>query len=176
MGILYVKALHVIFVVSWFAGLLYIIRLFIYQTEAEEKSEVERKAVQSQLKIMSNRLWTIITWPAAILATIFGYWMVIEFNYWSQPWMMVKLMLTTLLWVYHLITHRLYKKLQNDEVTWSSSQLRLWNELATLWMVTIIFVVTLKGGLSWLYGTIGFFGVGLLLMIGFKVYRKIRKD
>ena len=74
---LYPKALHIIFVVSWFAGLFYIIRLFIYHTEAEEKPESERKALQDQFKIMENRLWYIITWPAAILATVFGVWMVL---------------------------------------------------------------------------------------------------
>ena len=103
---LYLKALHIIFVVSWFAGLFYIIRLFIYHTEAEDKLDGERKVLQNQFKIMENRLWFIIAWPAAILATIFGVWMVIDLNLWTQPWMMVKLGLTFLLWVYHLYTHR----------------------------------------------------------------------
>jgi protoporphyrinogen IX oxidase len=176
MGILYIKALHIIFVVSWFAGLLYIIRLFIYQTEAEVKPAAEKKAVQSQLKIMANRLWTIITWPAAILATIFGYWMVYEFDYWNQPWMMVKLALTTLLWVYHIITHFIYKRLQNDIISWNSTQLRIWNEIATLWLVAIVFVVILKGTLNWIYGTLGFFLVGIVLMIGIRIYKRLRKD
>jgi putative membrane protein len=175
MGILYIKALHIIFVVSWFAGLLYIIRLFIYHTEAESKPEIERLAIQGQLKIMENRLWNIITWPAGILATIFGYWLVIEFNYWNQPWMMVKLILTTLLWVYHIITHVIYRRLQNDSVSWTSTQLRIWNEVATLWLVTIVFVVILKGTLDWIYGTLGFFLIGIMLMLGIKIYKKLRK-
>jgi len=171
---LYLKALHIIFVVSWFAGLFYIIRLFIYHTEAEDKPDGEKKVLQNQFKIMENRLWFIITWPAAILATIFGVWMVIDLNLWNQPWMMVKLGLTFLLWVYHLYTHRLYNRLQNDQIIWTSNQLRVWNEVATLWLVAIVFVVILKGTLNWIYGTIGFFLVGVVLMIAIKTYKRLR--
>jgi len=171
---LYLKALHIIFVVSWFAGLFYIIRLFIYHTEAESKPEIERKALQDQFKIMENRLWFIITWPAAILATVFGVWMVVELNLWTQPWMMVKLGLTALLWIYHLYTHKLYLDYQGNQITWTSNKLRLWNEVATLWLVAIVFVVVLKGTLNWMYGTIGFFLVGIVLMIAIKAYKRIR--
>jgi len=174
MAILYLKALHIIFVVSWFAGLFYIVRLFIYHTEAEVKPEAERKALRAQFKIMENRLWYIITWPAGVLATVFGYWLLIDLNYWGQPWMMVKLGLTTLLWAYHLITHVLYKRLQNDRITWNSTQLRVWNEVATLWLVAIVFVVMLKGALDWVYATIGFFLVGMVLMIAIRMYKRLR--
>lgn len=175
MGILYIKALHIIFVVSWFAGLFYIIRLFIYHTEAEVKPPVERKSLQTQFKLMENRLWYIITWPAAILATIFGLWLVYLYDWWTQPWMMVKFALVILLWVYQMITHMLYKRLQNDQISWNSTQLRIWNEVATLWLVAIVFVVILKGTLNWIYGVLGFFGVGILLMMGIKLYKRFRK-
>lgn len=175
MGILYIKALHIIFVVSWFAGLFYIIRIFIYHTEAEVKPPVERKALQTQFKLMENRLWYIITWPAAILATIFGLWLVYLYDWWTQPWMMVKFALVILLWVYQMITHMLYKRLQNDQISWNSTQLRVWNEVATLWLVAIVFVVILKGTLNWIYGVLGFFGVGILLMMGIKLYKRFRK-
>ena len=171
----YLKALHIIFVVSWFAGLFYMVRLFIYHTEAEDKPEAEKNILQNQFKIMEYRLWYIITWPAGVLATIFGYWMVIEMNLWSQPWMMVKLGLTTLLWVYHLISHKIFLNYRKGLVNWSSKQLRLWNELATLWLVSIVFVVVLRGTMNWIYGTIGFFAVGILLMLGIRLYRKLSK-
>ena len=67
MDISYIKALHIIFVVSWFSGLFYIVRLFIYFAEAEKKEEPAKKILQTQYKIMSKRLWYIITWPSAIL-------------------------------------------------------------------------------------------------------------
>jgi putative membrane protein len=172
---LYLKALHLIFVVSWFAGLFYMVRLFIYHTEAEEQEPKSKGVLFGQFKIMEQRLWQIITWPAAVLATVFGYWMVIELNLWSQGWMMLKLGLTSLLWGYHLATHWLYLRYQRDELVWSSTQLRLWNELATLWLVAIVFVVVLKGTLNWIYGTLGFFAVGVLLMVAVRTYKRLRK-
>ena len=175
MELLYVKALHIIFVVSWFAGLFYIVRLFIYHTEAESKTELEKKALQTQFIIMERRLWTIITWPAGILATIFGYYLVYRLNRWNIPWMMLKMGMTTALWGYHLINHMLYKRLQKNEISWTSGQLRMWNELAALFLVSIVFIVILKSSLNWIYGSIGFFAVGLLLMILIRMYKRLRK-
>jgi len=171
----YLKALHIIFVVSWFAGLFYMVRLFIYHTEAEERDVSERKVLQDQFKIMESRLWNIITWPAAVLSTVFGYWMVWELQLWTQPWMLVKIGLTTLLWVYHFITHRIYRQYQNDVISWTSVRLRMWNEVATLWLVSIVFVVILRGTLNWVYGTLGFFAVGILLIIGIRLYKALSK-
>lgn len=171
----YLKALHLIFVVSWFAGLFYIVRLFIYHAEAEQRPEGERDILQTQYKVMERRLWYIITWPAAILATVFGYWMVYETQLWTQTWMMVKIGLTSLLWVYHLISHRMFTQFQGGAVRWTSTKLRLWNELATLWLVSIVFVVVLKGTLNWIYGTLGFFAVGVALMLGIRMYKRINK-
>ncbi|MFT7381507.1 MAG: putative membrane protein, partial [Roseivirga sp.] len=74
----YIKALHIIFIVTWFAGLFYIVRLFIYQVEAAEKPEPDRTILGDQLKIMANKLWYIITWPSAVLTLIFGTWMIIN--------------------------------------------------------------------------------------------------
>ena len=175
MGLLYIKALHIIFVVSWFAGLFYIVRLFIYHTEAEDKPTTEKDILQAQFKIMEKRLWYIITWPAAILASIFGFWMVYELNLWSSMWMNVKLGLTMLLWVYHIYTHFLFKRLQSDMISWSSKRYRLWNELATLWLGSIVFVVVLKNTMDWVYGTVGFFAVGIVLMLGIRLYRRLNK-
>ena len=75
MDIAYIKALHIIFVITWFAGLFYIVRLFIYYAEAEEKEETAKFILQTQYKLMSKRLWHIITWPSAVLASLFAFWM-----------------------------------------------------------------------------------------------------
>jgi putative membrane protein len=69
----YIKALHIIFVITWFAGLFYIVRLFVYHVEAEKKEELAKRILQNQYKIMSKRLWYIITWPSAILASFFAF-------------------------------------------------------------------------------------------------------
>ena len=75
---LYLKALHIIFVVCWFSGLFYIVRLFVYYAEAQLKPEIEKEILSKQYQLMTNRLWFIITFPAAILSTLFGIWMLIE--------------------------------------------------------------------------------------------------
>lgn len=75
---LYIKALHIIFVVNWFAGLFYMPRLFIYATEANEKPEPEKTILIEQFKIMQRKLWYIITWPACIITMSFGIWLLIK--------------------------------------------------------------------------------------------------
>lgn len=86
----YIKALHIIFVITWFSGLFYIVRLFIYSAEANEKPEPDRGILLKELGIMQSRLWYIITWPSAILTLIFGTWMGILYG--SLPsWLLVKL-------------------------------------------------------------------------------------
>ncbi|MGV3657580.1 MAG: CopD family protein, partial [Chitinophagaceae bacterium] len=91
---LYTKALHIIFIVTWFSGLFYIVRLFIYNTEAAEKEEPEKSILQKQFSIMIKRLWLGITWPSAVLTLIFGPWMWIQLDYLPQ-WLFVKLFFVT---------------------------------------------------------------------------------
>lgn len=170
-----VKALHIIFVVSWFAGLFYIVRLFIYHTEAGEMKEPERKILTTQFTLMESRLWWIITTPAMLLTLIFGVWMlVLNPNLLHQGWMHVKLTFIVLLLAYHFICQQIMSKLRNDNSTWKSGTLRIWNEVATLCLVAIAFLVSLKNSMNWIYGTIGFFAVAISLMILIKLYKKYR--
>ena len=113
----YIKALHLIFVITWFAGLFYIPRLFIYQIEAQDKSDFERKILSVQLKIMSKRLWYIITWPSAILAIFFGLSLLNFAPYLlDQPWMHAKLLFVFILIAYHIKTHFIFKMFQKYNV------------------------------------------------------------
>jgi putative membrane protein len=170
-----VKALHIIFVVSWFAGLFYIVRLFIYHVESQSKPENEAKILTDQFKIMQHKLWWIITTPAMVLTVIFGVWMFFINPYLlQQPWMHIKLTFIVLLLVYHFICQRTMNQLKRDEIRWSSTQLRLWNELATLFLVAIVFLVEMQSTLSWIGGIFGFFGVGITLMIAVKLYKNYR--
>lgn len=171
----YIKALHLIFVVTWFAGLFYIPRLFVYQIEAFHKPSPEKEILGAQLKLMAKRLWNIITWPSAILATIFAIWLLILMPSWlQQGWMHVKLAFVILLILYHLKTHQYYKQLQRDEVKKTSNFMRLWNEGATLILFSVVFLVILKNSINWIFGVVGIFVLGILLMLGFKVYKRIR--
>jgi len=172
----YIKSFHLIFVITWFAGLFYIPRLFVYQIESFYKPSPEKEILGKQLKLMSKRLWYIITWPSAILATIFAIWLLILQPYWlEQPWMHVKLLFVILLIIYHLKTHQYYKQLQNDEVKKTSSFMRIWNEGATFILFAVVFLVILKNAVNWIYGVIGIFLFSILIMLGFKFYKRIRE-
>ncbi len=171
----YIKSLHLIFVITWFAGLFYIPRLFVYQIEAFHKPSPDKEILGTQLKLMAKRLWNIITWPSAILATVFAVWLLVLQPFWlHQPWMHVKLTFVVLLILYHLKTHQFYKQLQRDEVTKTSNFMRLWNEGATFILFAVVFLVILKSAINWVFGVIGIVVLGLLLMLGFKIYKSIR--
>ncbi|MFM7636918.1 MAG: CopD family protein [Crocinitomicaceae bacterium] len=171
-----VKALHIIFVVSWFAGLFYIVRLFIYHVEALKEEEPKQSILVDQYRIMQRRLWWIITTPAMLLTLVFGIWMlVLNPTLLKLGWMHLKLGFIVLLLIYHASCQVIMFRLANGEHTLTSAKLRVWNEVATLFLVAIVFIVVLKSSLNWVYGTLGFFGVGLLLMVGIQVYKKRRK-
>jgi len=171
----YIKALHLIFVITWFAGLFYIPRLFIYHIEATQKPEPDKSILASQFKLMTKRLWFIITWPSAILASLFAFMLLHLAPGWlSQDWMLVKLGFVALLYAYHIKCHLIFKELQKDVVKWSSNQMRLWNEVSTLILFAVVFLVILKDAFNWIYGVIGIFFLGIMLMLGIKIYKRIR--
>lgn len=171
----YIKALHLIFVVTWFAGLFYIPRLFVYQIEAFHKPSPEKEILGKQLKLMAKRLWFIITWPSAILATLFGIWLLIIVPAWlTQGWMHIKLFFVVLLIIYHIKSHFMYKELQQDIVKYSSNFMRIWNEGATIVLFAVIFLVILKTTIGWIFGLLGLVGLMVFLMLGFKLYKKLR--
>ncbi len=171
----YIKSLHLIFVITWFAGLFYIPRLFVYQIESFYKPSPDKEILGEQLKLMSKRLWYIITWPSAILATIFAIWLLILQPYWlEQSWMHVKLGFVVLLIIYHLKTHQYFNQLQNDVVKKTSSFMRIWNEGATFILFAVVFLAILKNALNWVFGVIGIIVLGILIMLGFKLYKNIR--
>ena len=173
---LYLKALHVIFIVCWFAGLFYIVRLFVYYAEAQLKPDIERQILSKQFALMSNRLWFIITWPAAVLATIFGVWMLFENPILlQQPWMHVKLAFVLLLWLYHFKCHQYVKQLDCGTLAKSNSFFRIWNEGATIILFSVVFLVFLKNAFNWIYGVVGIILFSMLLMMGYKYYKKVRE-
>ncbi len=172
----YYKALHIIFVVSWFAGLFYMVRLFIYRAEAEEMEEPKRSILSTQYKIMQKRLWSIIAWPAMILTTVFGVLMVWEVpTFLYQSYFHVKLGFVFVLYIYHFCCHAIFKQQKGDKIRFTSTQLRIWNEVATLLLVSVVFIIVLKHSLNFIWGTVGFMLVGVLLMLGIRLYKLIRK-
>lgn len=172
----YVKSLHLIFVITWFAGLFYIPRLFVYQIEAHAKAEPEKSILLKQLKIMTSRLWYIITWPSAILATAFAVWLLFLNPYWLQAsWMHVKLGFVVLLIIYQIKTQLIFKELENDVVKWTSNGMRIYNEGATLILFAVVFLVILKSAINWVYGLVGLLVFAIILMLLFKLYKRVRE-
>ncbi len=170
---LYIKALHIIFIVTWFSGMFYIVRLFIYNTEAAEKTNPERDILLAQFRVMIRRLWLGITWPSAILTLIFGPWVWILMG--STPdWLLVKLIFVVLLYLYHFSLHVIYREQSMGIFRFSSQKLRVWNELATLFLFAIVFLASVKQAMSWIFGLTGIISLGIILMIAIRLYKKLR--
>ena len=171
----YIKALHIIFVVTWFSGLFYMVRLFVYNAEAYTKTEPDKTVLMNQYGMMQKRLWYGITWPSAILTIIFGTWMAILYG--SLPaWLIVKLCFVLGLFLYHLSLQKIFDQQQQKNFKWTSQGLRMWNELATLFLIAIVMLAVVKELLNVLWGILILIAVASLLMIAIKVYKKYRRD
>lgn len=171
---LYIKAIHIIFVVTWFSGLFYLPRLFIYTREAQEKPSPEREILTSHFILMSKRLLYGITWPSAILTIIFGTWTALYYNHLPQ-WLSIKIFLVACLFIYHISLQRIFNRQKQNIFNRSSNYLRIWNEVATVFLVAIVFLATVKNSLSAIWGTAGIAVLIIVLMAAIKIYRKIRE-
>ena len=172
---LYAKVIHIIFVVCWFAGLFYMVRLFIYHTEAKSKPEQEYQILHRQFQIMESRLWWVITVPSMYLTVLAGLVMLYQVPSLLQAgWMHVKLAFVLGLIAYHFACQRIMFQLRDGHSSWSSGRLRLWNEGATLFLFAIVFMVVLKSAVTWIFGVLGLLVLSVLLMMGIRLYKKYR--
>jgi protoporphyrinogen IX oxidase len=170
---LYLKALHIIFIVTWFAGLFYMPRLFIYNTEALEKTGEARIALQEQFTIMIKRLWYGITWPSAVLTLIFGG--AVWFKMDALPtWLVIKLGFVAGLYLYHFSLQVMVGQQVKGIFKYSSQQLRIWNEVATIFLVAVVMLATVKQSLSFVWAVVGFVLFIILLMSAIKIYKILR--
>jgi protoporphyrinogen IX oxidase len=176
----YLKALHIIFIVTWFSGMFYIVRLFIYATEANEQEEPARSILLKQYNLMSKRLWYGITLPSALLTLIFGPLVLYFSTYWElfkdARWLHVKLAFVVLLYIYFYTLYKIFSQLQKGIFKYSSKQLRIWNEVATIFLVAIVMLVVVKEAMSWVYGLIGLILFVVILMMAIQLYKKIREN
>ena len=171
---LYIKSLHIIFVVTWFAGLFYIVRLFIYNREAQDKPEAERKVLQHQFSVMIKRLWFGIAWPSCMLTIIFGTWMLVLFG--SIPvWLWIKIGFVAGLFAYHLSLHFIYRQQASHIFNYTSNQLRIWNEVATIFLFVIIMLGVVKEALSLVWSIGGLLLFAIVLMVAIQWYKRVRK-
>lgn len=178
----YIKSLHIIFIVTWFAGMFYIVRLFIYNAESNNKIEPEKTILQKQFSIMIRRLWFGITWPSAILTLLLGPWVMLNGNWdkiiWDESgrWLLIKLCFVVLLYVYHFTLHSIYKQQAAGIYKYSSQQLRIWNEVATIFLVAIVMLATVKQSMSWVWGLTGLLCFIVILMSAIKLYKTVRRE
>jgi protoporphyrinogen IX oxidase len=177
----YLKALHIIFVVTWFAGMFYMPRFFIYNTEVVDRKPEIRDALREQFTLMMKRLWYGITWPSAILTLIFGPWVLIQSGWWSSlfdpsfRWLLLKLIFVLGLYGYHFSLHYIFKQQCKGIYKYSSQQLRVWNELATIFLIAIVMLVVVKQEMSLVWGLVGLVVFILLLMSAIRLYKYYRK-
>lgn len=175
MTYLHFKALHIIFVVSWFAGLFYMPRLFVYHTEANDKPNPERDILVAQFVKMEKLLWNAIMTPACWLALLAGSVMLYINPAWlDQDWMRLKLLFVVGLITYHSFTGKILKELKAGKFRFTSFQLRLFNEIATIFLFSIVFLVVLKNTVDWLWGVLGLIVFAVLMMMAVRVVKRIR--
>jgi putative membrane protein len=143
---LWFKTLHIVGVVVWFAGLFYLVRLFIYHVEAEALEEPLRSAFQQQYTLMERRLANIITTPGMVVAVSMAVGLLVAQPIWlKQGWMHAKLAVVLALLAYHWFCYRLMGQLRQGGCRWSGRQLRALNELPTLMLVLVVMLVVFKG-------------------------------
>jgi len=153
---LWFKTLHIVGVVVWFAGLFYLVRLFIYHREAEELEPSLREAFQAQYGLMERRLANIITTPGMVVAVVCAAGLLSVNPAWlHEGWMHAKLGFVAVLLAYHAFCYRLMAQLQAGRCGWNGRQLRALNELPTLLLVVVVMLVVFKnqfptGAATWL--------------------------
>ena len=170
------KALHIIFIVTWFAGLFYIPRLFIYHTEANAKQEPDKSILIAQFQKMERLLWNVITWPSAIITFILGGFILYNSPYYlAESYMHIKLFFVAMLYAYHFFLHRIFKQLQSNHVKYTSMALRFINEIATVILFAIVFLIVFKENIGWVYGIAALFTLIALIVTGTFIYKKRRE-
>ncbi len=177
---LYLKALHIIFVVTWFSGMFYMPRFFIYNTEALKQPDEVRDILHKQFNIMMKRLWYGITWPSAILTLCLGVFVMVNGS-WHKTllhpegrWLLIKLVFVLCLYIYHFSLHRIFKQEVSGSFKYTSQQLRIWNEVATVFLIAIVMLAVVKQSISFVWGLVGLILFIILLMSAIKIYKLVR--
>jgi len=154
-------------------------RLLVYNREAVDMPMDSKRILHGQFGMMMKKLWYGITWPSAILTLIFG--MIVLFNGgWAdsfrvQTWLHIKLTFVFFLYLYHFSLHMLFKQQSKGIFKYSSQQLRIWNEVATIFLVAIVMLAVVKQNMSFVWGILGLLAFIILLMSAIKLYKIIRE-
>ncbi len=176
MTYLWLKAFHIVAVVAWFAGLFYLVRLFIYHVEAADRPEHERLVLQPQFALMERRLYRIITTPAMVLTLATAAAMLALQPGWLRDWWLwAKTLLVAGLLGYHLYCGRIMDRLARGTGGWTGRQLRVLNEVPTLFLITVVLLAVFKSQLPLAGAALVVAGTAVLLAIGIRVYARRRR-
>ncbi|HWB41742.1 MAG TPA: protoporphyrinogen oxidase HemJ [Gemmatimonadales bacterium] len=175
---LWLKTLHIIAVVSWFAGLFYHGRLLVYHAEALVLTEPQRGILARQYSIMESRLFRIIMSPAMVLTLATGGGMLLTSvggGYVAQPWMLAKLVVVGLLVGFHFYLRRIMLELAAGQVRWSGRGLRLLNEVPTLLLVSVTFLAVFKTATPWAGVGAALVLLVMAILVGARAYDRRRR-
>jgi protoporphyrinogen IX oxidase len=172
------KAFHIVGIVVWFAGLFYLVRLFIYHVEANQEPEPARTILKNQYQIMEKRLYSIITTPGMLVTVAMAIGLLTtEPDVLKEGWLHVKLGFVVLLIGYHHYCKRLIKQLAEDKCKWNSQQLRALNEAPTVMLIVIVLLAVFKNNLPTDITAWGIVGLVIAMAATIQLYaRKRRKD
>jgi putative membrane protein len=176
MSYFWFKAFHLIGVVVWFAGLFYLVRLFVYHAEASEQPEPAQTILKTQYEIMEKRLYNIITMPGMIVTVAMAIGLIsTEPEILKSGWLHIKLALVALLLVYHFFCGRIMKQLEKGECRWTGQQFRALNEAPTLLLVTIVMLAVFKNNLPLDLTTWLIVALIISMVAAIQLYAKKRK-
>lgn len=173
------KSLHIIFVISWFAGLFYLPRLLVYHAEAQSKEPNEKAILSVQFSKMEKLLFNAIMIPAMFLTWITGL-SLIYLSWWdsfaAHTWLHLKLAFVVGITIYHFVCRHFIRQFQQGKFIISGPQLRLFNEIATILLVAVVFLVVTKNTTDLTQILLGFVIFAIVIMAAVKVVRKYRSN
>ncbi|HAA32600.1 MAG TPA: protoporphyrinogen oxidase HemJ [Cyanobacteria bacterium UBA8553] len=176
MAYFWFKAFHLIGVVVWFAGLFYIVRLFVYHAEASQEPEPAQTILKNQYQIMEKRLYHIITTPGMVVTVAMAIGLLItEPEVLKDGWLHIKLAFVALLVAYHFYCGRIMRRLAAGECNWSGQQFRALNEAPTVLLVSIVLLAVFKNNLPTDITAWGIFGMIIAMAVTIQLYAKKRK-
>lgn len=176
-AIMIFKVIHVVGFVSWFAGLFYLVRMFVYHTEAFDEEEPKRSILTTQFHLMQQRVYKIICNPGMMLTWTCGIAMIYLYGwewYKANIWLHYKIGLLILLTIYHLYCKRLIAKLKDGKIGLTSFQFRLFNEIPTLFLIVIVAIAVFKNTTDPVTLILTLIGFIIFLIVMTKVYKSIR--
>jgi len=171
------KAFHLIGVVVWFAGLFYLVRLFVYHAEASQEPEPAQTILKNQYQIMEKRLYHIITTPGMMVTVAMAIGLLItEPELLRDRWLHIKLAFVAALIVYHFYCGRIMRQLAAGQCNWSGQHFRALNEAPTVLLVAIVLLAVFKNNLPTDITAWGILAMIVLMAASIQLYAKKRRQ